>query len=99
MKCSSRPSPSGLEAKRWRRTYSTSFTDYDDDGHSYLFVVSDFAAADLYENDGTGICRDITDTILPKRHLFAMAHTFDDFDGDGSVDMYLIGMSSTTAKT
>ncbi|MBH07172.1 MAG: hypothetical protein CMJ20_12735 [Phycisphaeraceae bacterium] len=89
---------SGLEAKRRRRTYSTSFIDYDDDGDSDLLVVSDFAGADLYENDGTGIFRDITDTILPKRHLFGMAHTFDDFDGDGSVDMYLIGMSSTTAN-
>jgi hypothetical protein len=48
------PSPSsesaGLAAKRFRRTYSSSFVDLDDDGDLHLLVVSDFAGAGLRPN-------------------------------------------------
>ena len=27
-----------------------------------------------------------------------MSHTFGDYDGDGRVDLYMVGMSSTTAR-
>ena len=88
----------GLAAKRRRRTYSTSLFDWDDDGDQDLLVVSDYAGVDLHENQGDGHFVDITEKVLPERHLFGMAHTLADFDRDGLTDIYAIGMSSTTAR-
>ena len=61
-------------------------------------VVSDYAGVDLHENQGNGHFVDITEKVLPERHLFGMAHTLADFDRDGLTDIYAIGMSSTTAR-
>ena len=91
----------GLAAKRFRRTYSTSFVDLDEDADLDLIknmVVSDYAGIDLYENDGNGTFEDVTQEKFDDRHLFGMAHTFADFNSDGRLDLYAIGMSSTTAR-
>ena len=88
----------GLDGKRNRRTYSSSFVDYDGDHDLDLIVVSDYAGIDLYQNDGRGKFADVTSRLAKDRHLFGMAHTFSDFDGDGRLDLYAIGMSSTTAR-
>ena len=88
----------GLEAKRFRRTYSSSFIDLDGDADQDLIVVSDFAGFDMYLNDGRGRFTDVSDQFDENRHLFAMAHTFGDYDGDGALDFFVIGMSSTTAR-
>ncbi len=88
----------GLAAKRFRRTYSASFVDLDEDGDLDLLTVSDFAGLDLYENDGKGHFTDATDRWVDKRHAFGMSHTFGDYNLDGRLDFYMIGMSSTTAR-
>lgn len=87
-----------LSAKRHRRTYSSSLVDLDDDGDLDLMAVCDFAGLDLYRNDGGGYFSDVTDRWVDERHAFGMAHTLGDFDGDGQLDFYMIGMSSTTAR-
>jgi hypothetical protein len=89
---------SGLGAKRHRRTYSGSLVDLDEDGDLDLVTVSDFAGLDLYLNDGLGIFQDATETHVDHRHAFGMAHTFADYNNDGKLDFYMIGMSSTTAR-
>ncbi len=89
---------SGLADKRFRRTYTSSFVDLDDDRDLDLIVVSDYAGFDTYMNDGTGRFVDISDTFGLDRHFFGMGHTFADYDGDGALDFYVIGMSSTTAN-
>ena len=89
---------SGLGVKRNRRSYSSSFVDLDEDKDMDLIVVSDYAGFDVYLNDGTGKFKDISDDFGLDRHFFGMGHTFDDFDGDGRLDFYVIGMSSTTAR-
>jgi hypothetical protein len=89
---------SGLATKRNRRSYSSSFVDLDEDQDMDLIVVSDYAGFDIYTNDGKGKFTDITDSFGLDRHFFGMGHTFDDFDGDGKLDFYVIGMSSTTAR-
>ncbi|GAB4193838.1 MAG: hypothetical protein Kow00105_07990 [Phycisphaeraceae bacterium] len=89
---------SGLEAKRFRRAFRASFADLDDDNDLDLLVVSDFAGADLYYNDGQGRFEDVTASAMDIPTNFGMGHTFDDFDGDGELDFYVTGMASTTAR-
>ncbi len=87
---------SGLAPKRWRRTYSASFADLDGDSHLDLLVVSDFAGAEAYRNDGRGHFTDVTAEWLGDAKGFGMAHTFADFNADGRPDFLMIGMPSPT---
>lgn len=89
-------SGSGLEPKRFRRTYSGSLVDLDDDSDLDLLVVSDFAGADVYLNQGEGTFQDVTDTWLGVRKGFGMAHAFGDWNQDGLLDFLMIGMHSST---
>lgn len=88
----------GLSAKRHRRTFGASFVDLDDDGDLDLVVVNDFAGLDAYLNDGHGKFADVTTTMFDARHAFGMGLTFGDYDVDGLLDFYMVGMSSTTAR-
>jgi len=88
----------GVDKKRNRRAYSSSLVDMDDDRDLDLVVVSDYSGLDMYLNDGTGKFSDVTDAMGLDRHFFGMGHTFGDYDLDGKLDMYVIGMSSTTAR-
>lgn len=87
----------GLGPKRWRRSYSGSFVDLNDDGHLDLVVVSDFAGLDLYTNDGRGHFTDVTQKWVAEPHAFGMAHALADLNADGRLDLLMIGMNSPTA--
>lgn len=89
---------SGLELKRYRRTYSTSLLDLDEDGDLDLLVVSDFSGVDVYQNDGKGKFTDMTKEWVDERASFGMSFTTGDYDLDGRRDLYVVGMSSTTAR-
>ena len=88
----------GLEAKRQRRTYSGSWADLDGDGDLDLLVVSDFAGIDLYYNDGTGVFTDVTSSVVSEASAFGMSHAFGDYNADGRLDFYVVGMSSHAAR-
>ena len=88
----------GLAPKRNRRTYSASFADLDGDKDLDLFCVCDFSGIDVYHNNGKGSFTDMTDQLVKERHGFGMGHTISDFNGDGMLDIYMVGMSSTTAR-
>ena len=95
---SHRTEAAGLAPKRHRRTYSASFVDYDFDRDQDLIVISDFSGIDLYTNDGQGGFTDETDSRLPERLGFGMAHTFADFDLDEQLDLLMIGMNAPVAS-
>ncbi len=88
----------GLAAKRYRRTFAASFVDLDEDHDLDLLVSSDFAGTDIYINDGTGHFTDKTKAVLEESANFGMAHTFADYNQDGALDFYVIGMASTTMR-
>ena len=89
---------SQLLDKVWRRTYAGSLVDLNGDRALDLVVVSDFSGVDVYYNDGAGRFTDVTSQVISERHTFGMGHALADFDLNGKLDLYVIGMSSTTAR-
>jgi hypothetical protein len=87
----------GLAAKRFRRTFAASFVDLNGDNSPDLVTANDYDGVDLYYNDGKGNFLDRTE-LLYNRHLFGMGHCFADFDGDGALDIYTIGMSVAAVR-
>ncbi len=88
----------GLAPRRNRRTFSATLVDLNDDRHLDLLVTADFAGLDLYHNRGDGTFVDVTETKLGERLGFGMSHTLGDWNDDGQLDLYMVGMSSTTAR-
>jgi hypothetical protein len=88
----------GLAPKRFRRTFAASFVDLDDDQDLDLLVSSDFAGTDIYHNDGKGNFTDVSSDILNETSNFGMGHVLSDFNQDGALDFFVIGMASTTMR-
>ncbi len=85
--------------------------DYDNDGDLDWFVTSIyFSGRDkeyvggesgnrLYQNDGTGIFTDVTDTAGVRDGDWGWGACFADFDNDGNMDIFHTnGMRSTTSR-
>lgn len=89
---------SGLGEKRFRRTYSSSLADLNGNGHMDLLTVNDFSGLDVFFNDGEGNFTEVTDSFVDERAAFGMSHTFADFNRNGKLDFYMVGMSSTTMR-
>ena len=87
----------GLSEKRFRRTYSCSFVDLDKDNILDLITVNDFAGIDIYKNNGSKFT-DITKSIISEKSSFGMSHSIADYNLDGKDDLFVLGMSSTTAN-
>ncbi len=89
---------SGMSQKNRRRNFSASFVDLDADDDLDLLMASDYSGADVFFNDGHGMFTDVSDQLRPRGAAFGMSHTFGDYDLDGKLDFFIIGMSSTTAR-
>ena len=87
-----------LQTKRFRRTYSCSFIHLNNDEYIDLLTVNDFAGIDLYFNNYGKNFTDVTQDIISEKSSFGMSHTLGDYNLDGVEDLFVIGMSSTTAN-
>ena len=93
-----RAEAAGLGERRHRWTYTGSFWDFDEDGDLDLISVNDFSGVDAYANDGNGDFKMVTKELIDERANFGMGHTIADINRDGNIDLYVTGMSSTTAR-
>ena len=84
---------SGLDQKRWRRAYSASLIDINNDQQPDLVLASDFAGLEIFTNDGHGHFADATQALLGERHGFGMCQLSADFNGDGVPDLLMVGMN------
>jgi len=88
----------GLKDRRNRRVYGASFVDIDSDEKLDLVVTSDFAGVDVFQGDGTGKFDDKSQSWVAQPRLFGMSHALADFNQDGNLDLFAVGMASTTAR-
>ena len=87
----------GFGSKRYRRSYSGSLVDLDGDADLDLLVVSDFAGVDVHQNIGSNQFTDLTADWAGQAGGFGMGHLVSDFDGNGVLDVLMIGMHSPVA--
>ena len=86
-----------LDKKRYRRTYSSSFIDLNNDDLLDLITINDFAGIDVYLNNYMSFS-DVTKEIISEKSSFGMSHSIGDYNLDGLEDLFVLGMSSTTAN-
>jgi len=77
---------------------SASFADIDNDGDPDLFATSTRGGNFLFENDGTGVFKDITEQSGLTYSGHSSAGTFFDFDRDGLLDLFLTNVGQFTTE-
>ena len=93
-------SPIDDEAKLFRDTYQTGWTDIDEDGDLDAYVCNDFAPDVFLRNDTEqGSFKpkfvDATSTFIGQADMnFSMGSSWGDFDSDGDLDLYVSNMYS-----
>ncbi len=73
-----------------------SASDYDNDGHSDLFVGNDFGPDVLYRNRGDGTFENATIAAGLTYHGSSMGVSFGDVNGDGELDLFVSAMASNS---
>lgn len=78
----------------FKNSYQSTWADYDNDGDMDLYVTNDFAANNLYRNDGVIGFTDVTEETGTADIGFGMGASWGDFDEDGLQDLYVTNMYS-----
>ncbi len=80
---------------------SAAFADVDNDGDPDLYVTTVRMGNVLFENDGTGTFRDVTEAAGLDYTGHSSGATFFDFDNDGALDLFLtnVGTYTTDIRT
>jgi hypothetical protein len=79
-----------------RISVTASFADIDNDGDQDLFVTTVREGNALFENDGMGRFRDISQTAAVDHVGHSSGAVFFDFDHDGLLDLYLCNVGQYT---
>ena len=77
---------------------SASFADIDNDGDPDLFATSTRGGNFFFENDGTGVFKDVTEQSNLNYNGHSSSATFFDFDRDGLLDIFLTNVGNFTTE-
>ena len=89
---------SGMGQNNRRFSLAASWSDYDSDGDPDLYVANDFGKNNLYRNEGNGKFRDVAVELGVEDTGNGMSVTWEDFDADGLIDLYVGNMWSSAGK-
>ncbi|MDF1839489.1 MAG: VCBS repeat-containing protein, partial [Planctomycetota bacterium] len=87
----------GLAEDNQRFSLAASFTDFDGDGDSDLYVANDFGRNQLYRNDGGGFT-DVAAELGVEDQAAGMGVSWADADGDGDMDLHVSNMFSSAGR-
>lgn len=82
----------------WQNSLQATWSDYDEDGDSDLYIANDWAADHLFRNDGADGFTDVTEEARTTAFGFAMGASWGDYDNDGRQDLYVTNMFSKAGQ-
>jgi hypothetical protein len=88
---------SGLESEATRRSFASSWEDYDNDGDMDFYVANDYGRNNLFRNDG-GRFVDVAAAAGVEDQSFGMSASWGDFNRDGWMDLYVANMFSAAGN-
>ncbi len=89
---------SRLDVNNRRFSLAASWADYDADGDPDIYVANDFGKNNLYQNQGDGTFRDVATEAGVEDIGNGMSVTWEDYDGDGRIDLYVGNMWSAAGN-
>ncbi len=88
----------GLDRDNRRFTFAAAWGDYDADGFPDLYVANDFGSNSLFRNLGDGTFDDVTAAAGVADIGPGMSVAWEDYDGDGDLDLYAGNMFSAAGR-
>ena len=98
LKFSDATESSGMGENNQRFSLAASWCDYDADGDPDLYVANDFGRNNLFRNDGGGRFKDVAAEFGVDDVGNGMSVTWEDFDNDGRIDLYVGNMWSSAGS-
>ena len=89
---------SGLGRNNQRFSFAAAWGDYDDDGHPDLYIANDFGSNNLWRNRGDGTFEETTATAGVEDTGAGMSVSWEDYDNDGDLDLYVGNMFSAAGQ-
>ena len=87
----------GLQAEATRRSFASSWEDFDNDGDQDLYVANDYGPNNLFRNDD-GRFTDVAKELSVQDQSFGMCSAWSDFNRDGWMDLYVSNMFSAAGN-
>ena len=89
---------SGLDRNNQRFSFAAAWGDYDDDGYPDLYTANDFGSNNLWRNKGDGTFEETTTTAGVEDVGAGMSVSWEDYDNDGDLDLYVGNMFSAAGR-